>query len=307
MTAALSADLLKGRRVLITGGGSGLGRSMGRRFLELGATLVICGRTPSRLEEAAEEFVRDLGATVEMEVCDIRNPDAVDAMMDRLYAAGPLDVLVNNAAGNFIAQTHRLSPRAIDAVLGTTLHGPAYCTVACGRRWIDAGRPGVVLSILTLSALHGAPFTVPSAMAKAGVDAMTKSLAVEWGPHGIRLVAIAPGPFPTEGAGARLTPAVGAGAPGAGVPLGRVGAHHELADLAAFLVSDLAAYITGETVVIDGGQRWLGGSRPGAADMLRWSDADWDNQRATIAVATRKAPGPAAPTARKGETSGTTS
>lgn len=287
MSGSFAPDLLAGKRILVTGGGSGLGKAMGRRFLELGASLIICGRTPARLEAAADEFVRELGATVAMEICDIRIPDAVDAMMERVFADGPPDALINNAAGNFIAQTHRLSPRAMDAVLGTTLHGPLYCTVACGRRWIEANRPGVVLSILTLSALHGAAFTVPSAMAKAGVDAMTKSLAVEWGPHGIRLVAIAPGPFPTEGASARLTPAGGQMAPTASVPLGRVGDHRELADLAAFLVSDLAGYITGETIVIDGGQRWLGGSRPGVAEMLRWTDADWDRQRETIVQATR--------------------
>lgn len=288
MSGSFAPGLLTGKRILITGGGSGLGKAMGRRFVELGASLIICGRTPARLEAAADEFVRELGASVEMEVCDIRIPDAVDAMMERLFADAPLDGLVNNAAGNFIAQTHRLSARAMDAVLGTTLHGPAYCTVAAGRRWIEAKHPGVVLSILTLSALHGAAFTVPSAMAKAGVDAMTKSLAVEWGPHGIRLVAIAPGPFPTEGAGARLTPAGIQTAPADGVPLGRVGEHRELADLAAFLVSDLAGYITGETIVIDGGQRWLGGSRPGVASMLRWTDADWDRQREAIAHATRR-------------------
>lgn len=291
MTASFAPGLLAGKRILVTGGGSGLGKAMGRRFVELGASLVICGRTQARLEataqEFSQEFARESGARIETEVCDIRAPEAVDAMMERIFASGPLDALVNNAAGNFIAQTHRLSPRAIDAVLGTTLHGPAYCTVACGRRWIEAERKGVVLSILTLSALHGAPFTVPSAMAKAGIDAMTKSLAVEWGPHGIRLVAIAPGPFPTEGASARLTPAGNYADPGANVPLGRVGAHRELADLAAFLVSDLAGYITGETIVIDGGQRWLGGARPGAANMLRWTDADWDKQRETIVQATR--------------------
>jgi len=186
---------------------------------------------------------------------------------------------VNNAAGNFLAQTHRLSPRAVDAVLDIVLKGSAWCTLGAGRRWIDAGRGGTVLSILTLSALQGGAFTVPSAMAKAGVLAMTKSLAVEWGPKGIRLVAIAPGNFPTPDATARLR-TEGMGAVERGIPLRRVGEHRELTDLAAFLVSDMAAYITGEAVVIDGGKRYLGGARSGSDGMLDWSDADWAAHRA---------------------------
>jgi len=199
-------DLLKAKRVLITGGGTGLGRSIGDRYLALGADLVICGRREAVLKEAADRFARECGAQVETHVCDVRSADAVEAMMELIFARRPLDVLVNNAAGNFIAQTHKLSTRAVDAVLGIVLHGSAYCTIAAGRRWIEAGRGGTVLSILTLSALQGGAFTVPSAIAKAGVLAMTKSLAVEWGPKGIRLVAVAPGPFPTPGAWSRLMP-----------------------------------------------------------------------------------------------------
>jgi NAD(P)-dependent dehydrogenase (short-subunit alcohol dehydrogenase family) len=198
--------LLQGKRVLITGGATGLGRSIGRRYVELGASLVICGRREAVLKETAAAFAGELGASIETHVCDVREAAAVEAMMEKIFAKAPLDVLVNNAAGNFIAQTHRLSPRAIDAVLDIVLHGSAYCTVAAGRRWIDAGRPGSVLSILTLSALHGGAFTVPSAMAKAGVLAMTKSLAVEWGAKNIRLVAVVPGLFPTQGAWSRLMP-----------------------------------------------------------------------------------------------------
>jgi NAD(P)-dependent dehydrogenase (short-subunit alcohol dehydrogenase family) len=156
------------------------------------------------LDATAEEFRQAFGRTVQTVTCDIRDPENVEAMLDEVSRAAPLDVLVNNAAGNFIAQTHKLSARAIDSVLGICLHGTAYCTTGMGRRWIESGRPGTVLSVLTLSALMGAPFTVPSAMAKAGVDAMTKSLAVEWGPKGIRLVAVVPGSFPTEGATSRL-------------------------------------------------------------------------------------------------------
>ena len=277
-----SERLLAGKRILITGGGSGLGRAMGRRFLELGAELVICGRRTEMLDATAAEFRRDLGTDVETIRCDIREPAAVEAMLDRIWTTRPLDILVNNAAGNFIAQTHKLSARAIDSVLGICLHGTAYCTTGAGRRWIDAGHPGTVLSILTLSALMGAAFTVPSAMAKAGIEAMTKSLAVEWGPKGIRLVAVAPGSFPTEGAGARLTPVTGGSDVSQGVPLRRHGEQVELANLCAFLVSDLAGYITGESVVIDGGRRYLGGSRSGASQMLDWTDEDWQRQRAAM-------------------------
>ena len=272
--------LLAGKRILITGGGTGLGKSMGRRFLSLGANLVICGRRTEVLDATAAEFKNEFGRDVETVGCDIRAPADVESMLDRIWCTAPLDGLVNNAAGNFIAQTHKLSARAIDSILGICLHGTAYCTTGVGRRWIDAGRPGTVLSILTLSALSGAPFTVPSAMAKAGVEAMTKSLAVEWGPKGIRLVAVAPGSFPTEGAGSRLTPQGGGNDSVQSVPLRRNGDHIELANLCAFLMSDLAGYITGETVVIDGGRRYLGGSRSGGAQMLDWSDEDWQRQRA---------------------------
>jgi NAD(P)-dependent dehydrogenase (short-subunit alcohol dehydrogenase family) len=276
MTTSFAPDLLAGRRILVTGGGTGLGRAMGERFLELGADLAICGRRAEVLEEAAAELGARHGTRVVTAACDLRDPAAVEAMLD---AVGPLDVLVNNAAANFLARTHLLSARALDAVLGTTLHGAAYAAIGCGRRWIEQRRGGVVLSVLTLSALQGGAFTAPSAMAKAGLLAMTRSLAVEWGRHGIRLVAIAPGSFPTEAATARLR-ADPDGDPARGVPLGRTGTQRELADLAAFLVSDLAAYITGECVVVDGGRRLLGGSRAGAEEMLGWGEAEWARQRA---------------------------
>lgn len=271
--------LLNNKRILITGGGTGLGKSMARRFLGLGAELVLCGRRQEVLEDTAAELMQETKGDVETIACDIRSADAVEKMMDEIWRRRPLDALVNNAGANFVAQTHQLSPRAIDSILNICLHGTAYCTIAAGRRWIEQGSGGVVLSILTLSALSGAPFTVPSAMAKAGVEAMTKSLAVEWGPKGIRMVAVAPGNFPTEGASARLAPRIGEHDHNAGVPLRRAGQHIELANLCAFLLSDLAAYITGETVVIDGGQRYLSGSRPTAAAMLQWSDEDWKRQR----------------------------
>jgi NAD(P)-dependent dehydrogenase (short-subunit alcohol dehydrogenase family) len=284
-------DLLQGKRVLITGGGTGLGKSMGERFLSLGAELVICGRRKEVLDQTAAEFRDKFGSDVQTVRCDVRSPDDVETMLDEIWRQAPLDVLVNNAAGNFVAQTHKLSARAIDSVLGICLHGTAYCTTGVGRRWIEQGRPGTVLSILTLSALHGGAFTVPSAMAKAGIDAMTKSLAVEWGPKGIRLVAVAPGSFPTEGATSRLNVG-GQTSVDTGSALQRHGEHAELANLCAFLVSDLAGYITGETVVIDGGRRYLGGARAGVAEMLNWSDEDWERRRA--AMPTRTAPVPPA-------------
>lgn len=271
-------DLLKDKRILITGGGTGLGRSIGRRYLQLGAELVICGRRLDVLETTAKELTQETGGKVTPLHCDVREADAVEQMMARIWEDGPLDILVNNAAGNFLAQTHKLSPRAIDSVLGIVLHGSAYCTVAAGRRWIEAGRPGVVLSILTLGALTGAPFTAPNAMAKAGVLAMTRSLAAEWGPKGIRLVAIAPGPFPTPGAWQRLMPEEKAKADPIEktIPLRRVGAHDELANLASFLVSDQAGYITGECVVIDGGKMLIGGGGGvNTASMLDWTDEQW--------------------------------
>jgi NAD(P)-dependent dehydrogenase (short-subunit alcohol dehydrogenase family) len=270
-------DLLRGKRVLITGGGTGLGRSIGRRYLELGAELVICGRREPVLAEAAAELAADLGVAVETHACDVRSAEAVEAMMARIFDKAPLDVLVNNAAGNFIAQTHKLSPRAVDAVLGIVLHGSAYCTIAAGRRWIEAGRPGTVLSISTVAALQGGAFTVPSAMAKAGVLAMTKSLAVEWGPKNIRLLAVAPGPFPTPGAWSRLMPEERQADAKRGIPLRRYGEHIELANLCSYLISDQAGYINGDCIVIDGGKRYLSGSSDPA--MLDWSDEQWASVR----------------------------
>ena len=273
-------DLLKGKRILVTGGGTGLGASMGRRFLELGAELFICGRRYEVLDETAARFMRETGGRVTPVGCDIRDAAAVEAMFDTIWTGGPLDVLVNNAAGNFIAETHRLSPRAIDAVLNTVLHGAAYCTVAAGRRWIEGDRKAVVLSILTLSALKGAAFRVPSAMAKAGVQAMTQSLAVEWGGKGIRTVAIAPGWFPTAGASQRLRPEGAKRELADEIPLGRAGDHAELANLASFLVSDHAGYINGATIAIDGGRQFLSDGGSSTTELLKWTPADWERMRA---------------------------
>jgi NAD(P)-dependent dehydrogenase (short-subunit alcohol dehydrogenase family) len=269
-------NLLAGKRILVTGGGSGLGAAMGRRFVGLGAELVICGRRLDVLEATAAEMRSDPGGNVTAIKCDIRDGADVDAMMDAIWRDRPLDVLVNNAAATFIAQTDRLSFRAADAILAPTLHGAMYCTLAAGRRWIEAGHEGVVLSILSTSTITGRAFTVPSAMAKSAVLAMTRSLAVEWGPKGIRTVAIAPGAFPTAGASGQLRPEGRDEAPAAKNPLGRVGQHRELADLASFLISDSAGYINGEMVVQDGGAHLRSS---GAEDLLQWSDAQWERAR----------------------------
>ena len=270
------SDLLKGKRILVTGGGTGLGKSIGRRYLQLGAELIICGRRPEVLSAAADELRSATSGSVATVQCDVRNADSVEAMMEEIWGVGPLDVLVNNAAANFVARSDKLSPRAIDAVLGIVLHGSFYCTIACGRRWIEGRRGGSVISVATTPSFTGLAFTAPSAAAKAGVVAMTRSLAVEWGPKGIRLNAVAPGLFPTEGAWERLYP------PGSqvepqelGVPLRRVGKHEELANLFAYLAADESAYITGDLIVIDGG-RWMQGvGGPSNRAMHEWTEEQW--------------------------------
>ena len=269
-------SLLAGKRILVTGGGSGLGAAMGHRFVELGAELIICGRRLELLEATAARMRSELGGKVGVIGCDIRNSAAVDAMMEEIWREAPIDVLVNNAAATFIAQTEHLSPRAADAILAPTLHGTMYCTLAAGRRWIDGKHGGVVLSILSTSTITGRAFTVPSAMAKSAVLAMTRSLAVEWGPKGVRTVAIAPGAFPTLGASGQLRPEGRDESWAQRNPLGRAGEHGELADLASFLISDRAGYINGEMVVQDGGAHLRSS---GAEDLLQWSDAQWQKQR----------------------------
>jgi NAD(P)-dependent dehydrogenase (short-subunit alcohol dehydrogenase family) len=271
-------DLLQGKRALITGGGSGLGKAMAKRYLELGAQVYICGRREELLKTTCEELASATRGTVEGLPCDVRDGAAVEAMIARIWNDGPLDILVNNAAGNFLARTEELSPRAWEAVIGIVLMGTINMTMAFGRRWLAEQRTASVLNIVATYASSGAGsgYVVPSAVSKAGVQALTRSLAVEWGPRGIRMNAIAPGPVPTEGAFSRLLPkpeleklAIER------VPLRRFGTPEEIANLAAFLVSDGAGYINGEVVTIDGGE-WLQGA--GEFNYLgqMMSDEDWE-------------------------------
>jgi NAD(P)-dependent dehydrogenase (short-subunit alcohol dehydrogenase family) len=268
-------DLLKGGHILVTGGGTGLGKSMGRRFLELGASLSICGRRADVLEATAAEHRAATGGTVRCFPCDIRDPDSVERMVEAMDGEAPLTALVNNAAGNILARSEELSPRAVDAVVNIVLKGSLSCTLALGRRWLAEGRRGTVLSIVTSYAWTGSAYVLPSAVAKAGVLAMTRSLAVEWGGRGIRLNAIAPGPFPTEGAWERLVPRPElAQAFETRNPLGRAGEHRELADLATYLLADGSAYINGEVVTIDGGE-WLKGAGQFSFLMEMLGEEDW--------------------------------
>ena len=273
-------DLLKGKKFLVTGGGTGLGRTMTEKFVSLGADVVICGRRKNMLEEAAEEIMKAHGGKVVPMPLDIRVAQAVEDTVAEVWRSGPLDGLVNNAAGNFISQTKDLSARGFDAIANIVLHGTFYMTNAVGKRWIEEKRKGSVLSILTTWVWTGSPFVVPSAMSKSGVAAMTQSLAVEWGRYGIRLNAIAPGPFPTKGAWARLNPKGDDRDYSDRIPLGRVGEHSELANLAAFLMADEVEYISGEVIAIDGAQ-WLQGTGT-FAGLLKMSEKDWQDARDAI-------------------------
>ncbi|GAB3833713.1 SDR family oxidoreductase [Hymenobacter jeollabukensis] len=268
---------LDGKTIIVTGGGTGLGRAMTTYFLQLGANVVISSRKLDVLEATAAELRTQTGGKVLAVQCDVRKYDEVEKLVARtIEEFGRIDVLVNNAAGNFISPTERLSNKAFDVIVDIVLKGSYNCTLAVGKHWIKEQQPGTILNIVTTYASVGSAFVVPSATAKAGVLALTRSLAVEWAKYGIRSVAIAPGPFPTEGAWSRLFPEPLASKldPAASVPLKRVGSHQELANLAAFLVSDFASYINGEVVTIDGGE-WLNGA--GEFNKLELLTSDmWD-------------------------------
>jgi NAD(P)-dependent dehydrogenase (short-subunit alcohol dehydrogenase family) len=274
-------DLLRGKRVLVTGGGSGLGREIAAKYLSLGADLYLCGRRKPVLDETAAELTAAHGGSVRTFALDIRDAAAVKAMVDDIWAdGGALDGLVNNAAGNFVSRTQDLSPRGFDAVANIVLHGTFYVTQAVGRRWIAEGRPGSVISIVVTWVRTGAPFVVPSAMSKAGIDVMTKSLAVEWGRYGIRLNAIAPGIFPTEGANKRLSPGADWKDGVVRNPMNRVGRMNELQNLAVFLMADGVEWLTGETIAIDGaGHRQNGASFTELSDL---TDEQWAAMREAI-------------------------
>jgi NAD(P)-dependent dehydrogenase (short-subunit alcohol dehydrogenase family) len=258
----LKEGALKGKNILITGGGTGLGRSMGEYFLELGANLIITSRKLDVLNATAEEMMKEKGGKVLPLACDVREIDQVEKMWEEATKEfGQIHVVLNNAAGNFISPTERLSTNAFNTVLDIVLKGTSQVTLTAGKDWIAKKQNGTFLNIVTTYAWTGSGYVVPSAAAKAGVLAMTRSLAVEWAKYGIRSNAIAPGPFPTEGAWSRLLPGdlVKKFDPAKKVPVGRVGEHQELANLAAYLVSDFSSFVNGEVMTIDGGE-WLKGA-----------------------------------------------
>src|SRR5205085_6379223 len=273
------ADLLQNKRILITGGGTGLGKGMAQRFLSLGATVYICGRRKEVLSATQLELRETTGGSIHALPCDVRSADAVDGMIEAIWRDGPLDILINNAAGNFLARTEAPSLRAFDAVIGIVLLGTIHVTMACGRRWLAANHPATVLNITTTYTRTGSAYVVPSATAKAGVEAFTRSLAVEWGNRGIRMNAIAPGPIPTEGAFSRLLPRPELEQLARQRnPMGRFGTVEELSNLAAFLVSDGCPYINGEVVTMGGGE-WLQGAGEFSQLGRMLSNAEWEAMR----------------------------
>lgn len=278
--------LLQGKRILVTGGGTGLGRAMSEQFLRLGADVYICGRRQNVVDDTARELMASHGGSVKAFAIDIRHAQAVDEMIETIWQEGPLDGLVNNAAGNFISRTEDLSPRGFDAIANIVLHGTFYTTQAVGKRWIRDKHKGSVVSIVVTWVWTGSPYVVPSAMSKSGIDAMTKSLAVEWGRHGIRLNAIAPGPIYTKGAWERLSPGKDNMSRKESNPMGRQGEQSELQNLATFLMSDGCDWLTGQTIALDGaGYLANGASFTYLADL---SDEDWANMREQIKAANER-------------------
>ncbi|MBC8156294.1 MAG: SDR family oxidoreductase [Bacteroidetes bacterium] len=288
----LRDDALKGKTIIVTGGGTGLGKSMTRYFLQLGANVTICSRRQAVLDGTVDELTEEMksldgAGQIVAVACDVRKPEEIENVIaETVKRFGQVDGLLNNSAGNFISPTERLSYKAFDTVVDIVLRGTYYFTLAVGKYWIENKIPGTVLNISTTYATTGSGYVVPSAVAKGGALIMTKSLAAEWAKYGIRLNAIAPGPFPTKGAWDRLFPEPLASMmdPTSRIPLKRVGEHGELANLAAFLLSDFSGYITGESITIDGGEV-LGAGEFSHLDSV--TPAQWDQIGEAIKQANR--------------------
>ena len=279
-------NLLKGKKILVTGGGTGLGREMATHFAMHGAELYICGRRQNVLEETANIISSKYDSKVHFDTLDIRDSKDVDDFVQSIFEKGPLDGLVNNAAGNFISPTKDLSPKGFDAISNIVFHGTFYMTHSVGKRWIESSKKGSIINILTTWVWTGSPYVVPSAMSKSGINTMTKSLAAEWGKYGIKINGIAPGPFPTKGAWERLNPDNNDESMMDTVPLGRVGEMIELQNLATFLMADGCDYLTGQTIGIDGAQYLTGGGTFSQLDKL--TDDDWEKMRQLIRNANNK-------------------
>ena len=277
MKGMLKENSLRNKVILVTGGGSGLGKSMVEYFVELGANVIITSRRKELLDEVAKKINAENESEVFPVPCDVRNIDEVEKVVDEAFKKfGKVDCLINNAAGNFISPTERLSTRAFDAIIDIVLKGTINFTLTLGKKWIEEKINGNVLNIVTTYSWTGSGYVVPSACAKAGVLSLTRSLAVEWAKYKIRFNAIAPGPFPTKGAWERLLPGdlKDKFDPSKKVPVGRVGEHQELSNLAAYLVSDYSSYINGEVITIDGAEWLKGAGQFNHLEMV--SDQMWD-------------------------------
>ena len=280
-------DLLKDKRILVTGGGTGLGKEMASHFAKHGAELFICGRRENVLQDTAKEIIDKYKTNVHYQTLDIRASKDVEDYIESIFDNAPLDGLVNNAAGNFISPTKDLSHKGFDAIANIVFHGTFYITHSVGKRWIEHKHKGSIINILATWVWTGSPYVVPSAMSKSGIHAMTQSLAAEWGKYGIKVNGIAPGPFPTKGAWERLNPGNNNDdGMMSTVPMGRVGEMIELQNLATFLMADGCEYITGQTIGLDGAQYLTGGGTFSQLDKL--SDEDWENMRKLIRNANNK-------------------